>query len=65
MQINMQHSRIANDNIMKLIQQDKSDIIFLQEPYQYQNIMAGKTKSRRNSICQEEKWRAAIIITKK
>jgi hypothetical protein len=41
MQINLQHSRTATDNIMKLTEQGNSDIIFIQEPYLYQNRMAG------------------------
>jgi len=45
MQINLQHSRIVTDNIMKLIEQDYSDIIFIHEQYLYQNRMAGLTKS--------------------
>jgi len=32
MQINLQHSRVAIHNIMKLIEQDKTDMIFIQEP---------------------------------
>jgi hypothetical protein len=32
MQINLQHSRMATDNLKKLTEQDNSDIIFMQEP---------------------------------
>jgi len=63
MQINLQYSRIATDNIMKLIEQENSDIIFIQELYLYQNRMAGLTKSHRNYISQEDKGWAAILIT--
>jgi hypothetical protein len=36
MQINLQHSKAATDNLMKLIQQEHTDIVFVQEPYLYQ-----------------------------
>jgi hypothetical protein len=63
MQINLQHSRTVTDSIMKLIEQDNSDIVFIQEPYLYQNRMAGLTKSHRKYISHVDKSRAAIIIT--
>jgi len=63
MQINLQHSRVATDNIMKLMKQEKKDMIFIQEPYLYQNKIAGKIKSHQNYISHEDKSRAAIIIT--
>jgi hypothetical protein len=63
MHINLQHSRVATDNIMKLIEHDNSDMIFIQEPYLHQNRMAGLIKSHRNYISHEDKCRAAIIIT--
>jgi hypothetical protein len=63
MQVNLQHSRIATDNLMKLTEQDNSDIIFIQESYLYKTRMAGLTKSYRNYISLEDKSRAAILIT--
>jgi hypothetical protein len=65
MQINLQHSRVATDNLMKLIEQDNTDIIFIKEPYLYQNRMAGISKSHRNYNSHEDKSRTAIIINKK
>jgi len=64
MKINQQHSRVATDNLMKLIKQDNTDI-FIQEPYLYQTTMPGIRKSRRNYTSHEDKSRAAIIITNK
>ena len=63
MQITLQHSRAATDNIMKLIEQDNMDIVFIQEPYLYQNRIAG-IMSHRMYISLDDKCRAAIIITK-
>jgi len=62
-QINLQHSRAATDNIMKLTEQDNTDIVFIQEPYLYQNRIAGIIKSHRKYISLDDKCRAAIIIT--
>jgi hypothetical protein len=62
MQVNLQHSRIGTDNLMKLTEQDNSDIIFIKEPYLYKNRMAGLTKSYRNYISLEDKSRAAILM---
>ena len=47
------------------MEQDNTDIIFIQEPYLYQNRMAAISMSHRNYISHEEKSRAAIIITNK
>ena len=47
------------------MEQDNTDITFIQEPYLYQNRMAGISMSHRNYISHEEKSRAAIIITNK
>ena len=62
MQINLQHSRVATDNLMNLIQQDHIDIVFVQEPYLFQNKTAGITRTHRIYISDENKSRAAIII---
>jgi len=33
MQINLEHSRVATGNLMKLIKQGHTDIVIVQEPY--------------------------------
>jgi len=38
MQINRQHLRIATDNLMNLIEQKHTDILFVQEPYYFKTI---------------------------
>jgi len=63
MQINVQHSRTATDNLMNLIEQDSSDIIFMQEPYLYNNRMTGLRNSSRNYTSPAGTSRAAILIT--
>jgi ribonuclease HI len=62
MQINLQHSRTATDNLMKLIQQDFTDIVLVQEPYIIQNKLAGITRTHRTYITNEDRSRATIIL---
>ena len=40
-QINLQHSKAATNNLLKTTVTDETDIIFIQEPYLYQNKPAG------------------------
>ena len=61
MQIKLQHSRAATDNLMKLIQQDNTDIVFIREPNLYQNKIAGIISSHRKYISLDDKFRAGII----
>jgi hypothetical protein len=40
-QINLQHSRSATDNLMKKTDDEEPDLILIQEPYEYQNRITG------------------------
>ena len=40
-QISLQHSRTATDNLMKKIGEEEPDIILIQEPYEYHNKITG------------------------
>jgi len=62
-QINLQHSRVATDNLMQIIAQENTDIIMIQEPYLYQLSLKGITRSYRTYTHGNGKSRAAIIIT--
>jgi hypothetical protein len=46
-QINSQHSKSATYNLMKTTETDETDLIFIQEPYEYQNRPAGIGKKHR------------------
>jgi len=50
MQINVQNSRFVRDNLTNLIQQDSTDILFIQEKYLLQNKIAGIPRAYRNYI---------------
>ena len=48
---------------MKLIEQEKSDIIFIQGPYLYEHRMTGITSAYSNYTSLEDNNRTAIVIT--
>jgi len=64
-QINLQHSRIATDNLMKLVEKEKADIMFIQEPYLNKHKMTGITRTYRSYFLPDDNNRAAIVITNK
>ena len=41
MQINLQRSRAASENLIKIVTDDEIDIIFIQEPYTIQAKVIG------------------------
>ena len=61
-QVNLQHSRAATANLMQMISTDNIGMSLIQEPYLYQNKLAGITKGYRTYAYREGKCRAAIII---
>jgi len=62
LQINLQHSRSATYNMMKTIEKEEPDLIFVQEPYEFQNIPVGIEKKCRIFTAGNGKHRAAIVI---
>ena len=50
LQINLQHSRSATDNLMNIIEKDEIGIIFSQELYLCRNTYVGINKSTEYSI---------------
>jgi len=61
-QINLQHSRAATDNLMQIMSTGNIGLTFIQEPYIYQNKPKGISKGYRTYTHGEGKSRAAIII---
>jgi len=43
-QINLQHSKLATDNLLKIVEEDSTDILCIQEPYTIQNKIIGLSK---------------------
>ena len=44
LQINLQHSRLATNNFLKITQDEEIDILSIQEPYALGNKLAGLPK---------------------
>ena len=62
-QIDLQHSRVAMNNLMKIIDEDGTDVLCLQEPYIIHNEIAGIPRKRKIYASGEERLRAAIVVT--
>jgi hypothetical protein len=65
LQINLQHSRLATDNILKITQEEGIDILCMQEPYTVRNKLAGLPKSLAIYTSRAGRKRAAIVINNK
>ena len=61
-QINIQHSRLATDNLLKLIKENDTDIICIQEPYVIGNKIVGLPQYYKVFASGEGRKRAAIVI---
>jgi len=64
-QINMQHSKVATANLMKLSEHNKVDRICIQEPYIHQGRAAGIHSNYRTHTAGEAQGRTAITIRNK
>ena len=62
-QINLQHSRLATNNVMKVIEEKEIEIVLIQEPYTIRNRIAGIPRGYRTYTFGEVRSRAAILIT--
>jgi hypothetical protein len=65
LQINLQHSRAATNNLIKTIEEDDIDVICIQEPYVINNKVVGIPRKYRILAHGEGRHRAAIVITNK
>jgi hypothetical protein len=65
MQINLQHSRVATDNLMQILTQNIIDIAFGQEPYCLQNKVAGISRNYRVFSAGNRRKRAAMMVANK
>ena len=62
LQINLQHSKAATDNLMQIIATENIDITLVQEPYLYQQEIKRVSRKYRTYSHGEGKRRAAIIL---
>ena len=65
LQLNMQHSRAATQNVNEIAIRNGIDILLLQEPYNFNNKICGLSKHMQIFSKGEKKKRAAIIVTNK
>jgi hypothetical protein len=65
MQLNLQHSKPATDNLNLLMKEAHMDIALNQEPYVYQNQVTGISWKYRLFSSGHGKKRAAIVVTNK
>jgi hypothetical protein len=61
-QINLQHSKSATNNLLKITDTEETDIIFVQEPYVYQNRPVGLVKKHRVFTAGTGKHRTTTVI---
>ena len=61
-QINLQHSRTATNNLRQLIDQHNIDVIYIQEPYTINNMLAGLPRSHKVYTLRDGRKRTAIVI---
>ena len=64
-QFNLQHSRLATDNLLKIIEEDGTDILCIQEPYTIRNKIAGLPQTYKVFASGEGRKRAAIVVNNK
>ena len=62
-QINLQHSRTATDNVMELIEKERIDVAFVQEPYTVNNRVAVISKRYRTFTSTVGRCRTATVVT--
>ena len=65
LQLNLQHSRAATNNLIKTTEEEGIDIICIQEPYVINNRVIGIPRKYKILVHGEGRNRAAIVITNK
>jgi exonuclease III len=53
-QFKVKHSKAATTNLMKIVEEDKTDIICIQEPFTFQSKAAGILKNTKRSLQAKE-----------
>lgn len=62
LQINLQHSRFATDNLLKIIEEDSMDILCVEEPYTIHNKIVGLSKQYKTFTSGEERIWVAVVL---
>ena len=61
----MQHSRLATDNLVKIMEEEETDIVSIQEPYNIGCTIGGTPRTYTVLSAGEGKKRAAVVINSK
>ena len=61
----MQHYRLATDNLLKIVEEENTDIACIQEPYTLSNKIGGMPHFLMVLTFMERKKNAAIVINNK
>jgi hypothetical protein len=56
---------VVTNNLTKIIDEERTDIVFIQEPYNISNMAVGLTRSCAVFTSAEGRKRAAIVIKNK
>ena len=64
-QVNLQHSRPATANLMKLVPEEETDIIFIKEPHIIQGKVVGIPTKYKIFTSGDDRCRAAVVVTNK
>ena len=65
LQINLQHSRLATENLVKIIEEEGSDILCIQETYTIGEKNVGLPRTYTDNATGKGRKRAAIVINNK
>ena len=65
LQINLRHSKVATDNLLKIIDEEGTDIVCIQEPYTIGSKVMGLPRSYAVFASGTGRKRAAIVIKNK
>ena len=65
LQINLQHSRLATDNLVKIMDEEDMEVVSIKELYNIGSTIAGIPRTYTVISAGEGKKRAAIVIKRK
>ena len=61
-QLNLRHSRAATSNLMKVTEENDTDILFIREPYTIQNKLIGIPTKYKLYTAGEGRHRSAVVV---
>ena len=65
LQANLQHKRAPTNNLVRMMSGNQIDLVFVQEPYNIRNHLAGIPKSLRAYVSGNGRKRSALFVNNK